>query len=877
MSDSFEPTTPKKSLASIVENDCFSVEIEEKVAPSTKISHEEFQVNDEAQRRILELEAELQHTRENLQALIEELETTNEELYTINSEYQSKIQELTRLNNDRVHQRTQVLACFSNRLKQLHRISTGSYPDLTHLFAEYLQTGCQMLDMSTGIISEVEGYSYKVIAVESPLDIAVESQLDYRDTYCAEVVNGLKTVTCPHVGIEWMQNHPLYISFKLESFISTPIFVNDRLYGTLHFSDTSSKNSFSQEEREIVELMAKDIGQSIGAVKVKAALEENKARFRNTFEQAAVGIAHVSSAGKFMLVNQKLCQILGYEREALEQLTFQAITHPDDAQRDEEIRQQLLKGEIDSHTREKRYFHATGSTVWVNLTVSSIADSSGEPEYFVCVVEDIGDRKRAEAVIEQNKLDREKLKLVNQTKDAFIAHMSHELRTPLNSILGFSSILQNINTLTPKEHQAIDLIYQSGQHLLNLINDILDFSKINVQKLQLEPQSFDFYRFLADIGTLFRLRAQQKGLIFISEISPSLPLVINADITKLRQVLYNLLSNAIKFTQTGSVTFKVTPISQITKLEAEKFSGVKVRFAIEDTGIGIREEQFTMIFSPFGQLSGNVGNHQGTGLGLTICQEIVKLMGGKIELTSQLSVGSKFWFDLEFEIRESGFVAAVEAPACQLNYRLNTPKKILVVDDNDANRTLLVNYLEPLGFIVAEASNGEAGLSIARTFLPDAVLVDLIMPVMDGQEMITQIGQRPNLQNTIIIIISASGNPANSFVSDLKVNYQGFLSKPVDLEQLLSMLETHLNLDWQLKPSVRSTPADISALKLPPQQQLEELLTLVNLGNLEEIERLLQAIELSDRQYTIFARKVRDLVDSCQQNQLETMLKTAIK
>ncbi len=751
-----------------------------------------------------------------------------------------------------VTERTQVLANFSERLKQLHRLSTGNYQDLETLFADYLQTGCQMLKLSTGIVSKVENDIYEIVAVESPLDLAVGYEVDCKNTYCTEVVDTLSTITFAQVGaIESMKNHPVYLNLKLESFIGTPIFVNGNLYGTLNFSDTNlRKDIFTQEEREIVELMAKDIGQCIASVQSQVALKDSEALFRNTFEQAAVGIAHVSLEGTFIWVNQRLCEIVGYDNEPLIELTFQEITHPDDLTTDLEYVRQMLTGEIEKYSMEKRYIHRDGSIIWVNLTVSLVKNEMSEPEYFISVIEDISDRKKTEIALLESTQSKEKLQVVNQAKDAFIAHMSHELRTPLNSILGFSSILQKDSHLTPEELNSVNIVHQSGQHLLALINDILDFSKITAKKLHLDPQNFDLIQFLTDVARVFQFRAQQKDLEFKLAISSSIPAFVKADSTRLRQVLYNLLSNAVKFTETGSVTLTVS------KLADEKatypYSYHSIRFQIEDTGIGIPTDKLTEIFTPFGQLNGSAGNHEGSGLGLTISQEIIQLMNSSIQLKSQVDRGSKFYFDLELLEVEENLLPTSTNLGSLPSRPLRVPCKVLIVDDNYTNRTLLINYLEPLGFILAQAHNGQEGLELAQTFQPDAILVDFVMPVMNGKQMIAKIREQPQFKEVVVIMISAN---SQLILQQAEFDCQGFLPKPVGLEELLELLTTHLQLDWEPE-NLTEKLDDPSTLIAPPKEELVKLLELAKFGDLSAIETQINCLSELDIQYIPFVHKV---------------------
>jgi PAS domain S-box-containing protein len=321
---------------------------------------------------------------------ITEIRETERELFRLNQELEQ-----------RVAQRTKSLADFSDRIKQLHRLATAEHQQLDSIFTDYLQTGCQMFNLSTGIISKVKDEIYTIVAVQSPLDLTVDYEIPCHHTYCAEVIETQQTITYAQVGtIESMTENTFYLNLKLKSFIGTPIFVNGNLYGTLNFSDTTPReNGFTHEEIEIVELMARDIGQCITSTEAEKALRDSENRFRNTFEKAATGIAHVSCEGRFIRVNQRLCEMIGHESDRLIELTFQDITHPDDLETDLNYFKQMLAGEIANYSMEKRYFRRDGSIIWINLTVSLIRNYQGEPQYFISVIEDISHQKAMAQVL----------------------------------------------------------------------------------------------------------------------------------------------------------------------------------------------------------------------------------------------------------------------------------------------------------------------------------------------------------------------------------------------------------------------------------------------------------------------------------------------
>ena len=482
-------------------------------------------------------------------------------------------------------------------------------------------------------------------------------------------------------------------------------------------------------------------------------------------------------------------------------------------------------------------------------------------------------------------LAKEAAEAANKSKDAFIAHMSHELRTPLNGILGFTQILQKDIHLTNQQNQNLNLIHQSGQHLLSLINDILSFSKIEADKIKLDQQDFDLRDFLDNLVATFCLRAEQKEIEFHARLFSSLPQVVRADETKLRQVLLNLLSNAIKFTDQGKVTFEVGYVEDFALDRGDKedrkellqssIDHHNIRFQITDTGIGIPENKLTDIFSPFEQVHQIQSEHQGTGLGLTISQKLIQFMGSQIQVVSTLGKGSKFWFDLVLPEGDPSNVSSTNLqPSIQpIGFR-GQPRKVLIVDDIYDNRLLLVQYLQPLGFELAEAENGQQGLILAETFRPDAILLDVLMPEMNGLEMLQKLRQHPQLRKTKVIFVSAN----SSFTKQLhtsKLEFEDFLSKPVDLNKLLESLQNHLHLEWLFPKSDRQS--DSAPLVAPPQEQIVELWELVQIGDMAGLAEQVHSLEELDSQYCSFVNKVSKLVENCNQNQLIKFLQSFLE
>ncbi|OLT58137.1 MULTISPECIES: response regulator [Moorena] len=402
---------------------------------------------------------------------------------------------------------------------------------------------------------------------------------------------------------------------------------------------------------------------------------------------------------------------------------------------------------------------------------------------------------------------KQKAEVANQAKSEFLANMSHELRTPLNGIIGYAQILQREaalaaskgeRNLTAKQLEGLKIIQKSGSHLLTLINDILDFSKIEAGKMALYSTEFNLPTFLEEVVGIIRMRASEKDIVLRFEEKSNLPTGVKADDKRLRQVLINLLDNAVKFTDQGNVTFNVGVIQDQnpTSLDQGKDSKIQhrtIRFEVIDTGIGISPQQLDNIFQPFEQTGDSKYRAAGSGLGLAISRQLVELMGSQLNVKSELSKGSMFWFDVALPV-----VKVTEAKrniAGQVMGYHGKRRKLLVVDDNKENRLVLLNMLEPLGFEVVTAENGQQGLDVAIAIRPDLILTDLFMPVKTAFTMVPEIREIPDLKNVPIIALSARTFDIVQKQSQM-LGCEGFIPKPVDQDQLLALLEQLLQLEW---------------------------------------------------------------------------------
>jgi signal transduction histidine kinase/FixJ family two-component response regulator len=472
---------------------------------------------------------------------------------------------------------------------------------------------------------------------------------------------------------------------------------------------------------------------------------------------------------------------------------------------------------------------------------------------------------------EQAQLKKSKIAsdVANQAKSEFLANMSHELRTPLNGILGYAQILSRSKTWGEKEQRGIQIIHQCGSHLLTLINDILDLAKIEARKLELAPQAIHAPSFLQSVVEICRIRAEQKGIEFHYKPDDNLPAGIVVDEKRLRQVLLNLLGNAIKFTDRGSVTFKVEQVAVDDKI-------AKLRFTVTDTGIGIAPEDLNKLFQAFEQVGDRQRQSEGTGLGLTISQQIVQLMGGKIQVKSQPGVGSDFFFDVTVLLATNWSQQQTAAIGNIIGYE-GTQRCILIVDDRWENRAVLVNLLEPLGFIITEAEHGQAGLEQLYQSLPDVVITDLVMPVMDGFTLLRQIRNSEPLRSLKVIVSSASVAQADRQMS-LDAGGDDFLEKPVQMRDLLEALKTHLELTWKFADLPDQTPTELSEREiiLPPKTDLQAWLEIVQTGRLKKLIAAAEQLAQENSCYQPFTEQAIQLAKQFQSEQLEQLIQQSL-
>ena len=488
---------------------------------------------------------------------------------------------------------------------------------------------------------------------------------------------------------------------------------------------------------------------------------------------------------------------------------------------------------------------------------------------------EISKRKKTELALKQAKDYAETAQVAaeaaSQAKSLFLANMSHELRTPLNAILGFSQMLTRGASATAGEKEKLSIINRSGLHLLSMINDVLDLSKIEVGSVELQENPFDLVALIKEISLMIQSRATEKGFSMAVEVeSVSFP-YINTDMGKLRQILINLLNNAVKFTDEGGVAIRCS-VHPIT----EKSNRGHIVIEVEDTGPGIDPARQAKIFDPFVQ-ERDVPERKGTGLGLYICKRYAELMGGTIELESEVGKGSLFRLRLPAKIAAAADVKTSVDDKPRVIGLAATDKtwRIIVADDNRENLLLLKSLLEEVGFFVIEAKNGQEAVAAFKEAAPDLIWMDMRMPVMDGYEAVRQIRRCPGGDTIPIIAITASAFREQR-QEILTAGCDDMIIKPFQAHEIFEAMGRLLDIKYIYEPKSEAAPArghevELTAAMLAdlPEELLQELrqkaLTLNREAALEVIARFADSAPE-------VAKGLKELVDNYQMAELQKLL-----
>lgn len=595
-------------------------------------------------------------------------------------------------------------------------------------------------------------------------------------------------------------------------------------------------------------------------------LEKSRTFMLNFIDHIPDPVFVKNQENRLIMVNKALCHLMGYSRDRILGKSDRELVPEHEADIYQSIDRKVFETGQPIEN-EETLTDASGKTHIISTKKAVFEEINGE-KVLVGAIRDITEHKTQQVKLQEAIQAAES---ANKAKSEFLANMSHELRTPLNGILGYTQILKRAENLQPGQQNAIDIIHRSGEHLLTLINDILDLSKIEAGKMEIQLSDFRLLDSLRSVVEITRVRAREKQLAFHFEHADDLPKIVTGDEKRLRQILLNLLSNAVKYTHKGRVDFRVFRHDTL------------IRFEVEDTGLGVAPEYIERIFQPFQQIENMNINMEGTGLGLAISQRLALMMGSQLHIESRLEQGSRFWFDVDLPETKASLQTDAVVPNVVGYERTDDlagqPLKLLIADDIPDNRQLLRDFLEPLGFMIECASNGQEALRIAAQFQPNLILMDLIMPKMDGLQATQKIKDMNDLRQIPVIALSASAFDITRQRS-LDAGANDFLTKPIRLTALYDCLEHHLPLSWILgKTSVSSENLEETTQKLyvPDVVQLKSLLRSAHIGDLSSIFTQLEQLQQNDAKLEAFCTEIRELARGFQIKQINARLEDFIK
>lgn len=451
-------------------------------------------------------------------------------------------------------------------------------------------------------------------------------------------------------------------------------------------------------------------------------------------------------------------------------------------------------------------------------------------------------------------------------KSIFLANMSHELRTPLNGIIGYTELLKKeTDNLNHETMERVDIINKCGEHLLYMIDDILDLSKVEAGKLEIVKTSFLLKEFINTTAAMAQSRLLNHEIKILVNFSDNLPKAVEADAKRIRQVLLNLLGNSIKFTKKGTISLNVKRLNN------------KIRFEVADTGIGIHEDQLEKIFLSFSQAGDPSQKAEGTGLGLAISSQLVKLMDGKLSVESSPGVGSRFWFDLNLKKTNShdgeyGEISGSSYHRIKQYMRKDSDKKpfrVLIVDDIEENIVFLKTILEHTGFEVETTDNGLKAYEKAISDEFDIILMDMVMPEMNGLESSVKIIETLGSNSPLIIAVSAGTN-IDMENKALESGCSYILSKPINIDKLLSLIEQNMNLQWEYIESEDKDekPEDIY---LTNPELVRKINMLAKDGDISEIKKFCMEQRIDRPEHENFFIKIETLAKQFKIKEIRNM------
>ncbi|MCC5926139.1 MAG: PAS domain S-box protein [Bacteroidetes bacterium] len=587
-------------------------------------------------------------------------------------------------------------------------------------------------------------------------------------------------------------------------------------------------NKIVQRDQEIIFVVARDV---TAQMEIERQLDNERQLLREVVANAPVPMAILDDQLKFLIFSRTWLQAYGPSKKSIQgKKLFEVYDMLPSSW--EKLCIRGVDGEV-LHIAEEELKLKNGEHIYLRLAIHPWGNVEGHRRGIILVAERIDELVNARKAAEE----------ANKAKSGFLARITHELRTPLNAILGYSQIMSNDDDLAEVHKGYVDNMYRSGNYLLNMINDILDISKIEASKLELQHEPADLHEIIRDVVEMFKLKAGVKGIELLAEVNPAISQSVKIDRSKFSQVLINLIGNAVKFTQKGTVKLSINLDSTDSASTTEQLVTIEVK----DSGRGIPPEDLHLIFEPFHQASNT--DIQGTGLGLAITKRIINLMGGDITVASTLGEGSTFTFTVPIVKNLEELAKRVDRFTGVSSVRDPQPLNILVVDDVELNRTVARLILERVGATITEAKDGQEAVDIFKSGQFHAVVMDIIMPVMDGVKSMKTIRKTRKGKNVPIIALTASGFDDKRDAL-IQAGFDEYILKPFKEAELLKALYDHAGVEFNFKNKVISkttineeadaTTICVTLVKSLPKTLRGELEELIAVQDIDEIEKFVQ-------------------------------------
>ena len=669
-----------------------------------------------------------------------------------------------------------------NFLRQFHNIVSDQNTDFSEKITELLKFGLDVFNLDFAIISRVENNVYTVIHVIAPDDaIAVGTQFELSGTYCTHTLTANKAISFHQASKSTIAEHPCYLNFKLESYIGAPIFVGNKVFGTLNFSAPQASPPFNDDAHDYVELFAQWLGNEFARNSASKKLIKKNSMLAQVEKVAKIGSWELDLASN-RLYWSKQTKAIHEVPEDFTPLLDNAIEYYKKGPSRDAI-ELAVKEAIEDGKQwniEIELITAKGKPIWVS--------TFGEPEFkngkcvrLIGTFQDITKSVLLREELKKQKADAER---TLEDRSILLAKISHELRTPLNGITGMLTTLLYEKS-EQKREEKLKVALRSADILLNIINEVLDFSKINHGELKLEPCHFLLKTIFVDLASLYLPLYQEKNLNFEVDIDISDKCWTYCDNTRITQIVSNLLSNALKFTEQGDI--KLRAVAQ------QQGDDVLLNLRVSDSGVGMAESFMKSLFSPFTQEVNKERKKGGTGLGLAIVKELIDYMGGSIKVTSEYGKGS--CFDIQLTLKRG--VAQTSDLITAANIDFSTlPLSILVVDDNQINRFVLKAHLEKLGLTADYACDGIDAINKCKQNNYNLIFMDCVMPEMDGIEATSILREELicPVHKTYIVALTANTS-ADDKAACKRAGMDLFVSKPVKntaIEQAIISAKEHL-------------------------------------------------------------------------------------